>query len=296
MRKIRLALEWFLNPDHVPFVVATRQGWFAELGIEVELVEPQAHVDAVSALRDGAVDAAITEPIHLVQDAADGHDIRGFARFLHTNGGVMYLRSSGIRRPADLAGKRIQYPGAPGPGGLAIVRTMIEADDGEPGELVPVNNGFFHTDALVEGKADAATLAFCNFEVVEARHRGHDAAFFALKDWGIPDFCQLILIALPATLDAREDDLRALIAGLRRGIDATKQDPALCWRLWAEHVGEAAQGELARAIFDATLPCFTHDFDQSEDYYEQLGAWIVASEQHHLAPAPADIWTPRLLR
>lgn len=296
MTKLRVALEWFLNPDHVPFLVAAREGGFAEHGLEIELVEPKEHVDAVAALKAGAVDVAITEPIHLVQDAAEGHEIVGFARFLHTNGGVMYLRSSGIARPADLAGRRVQYPGAPGPGGLAIVRTMIEADGGEAGELVPVNNGFFHTDALADGKADAATLAFFNFEVVEARHRGLDADFFALKDWGVPDFCQLILVALPETLTAREDDLRGLLAGLRRGIDATKQDPELCRAVWAEHVGAAAEGTLPRAIFDATLPCFTHDFDLSEDYFEQLAAWLVASEQHHLAPAPADVWTPRLLR
>ena len=33
---------------------------------------------------------------------------------------------------------------------------------------MPVNNDFHHTDALIEGKADVATLAFYNFEVVEA--------------------------------------------------------------------------------------------------------------------------------
>jgi hypothetical protein len=52
----------------------------------------------------------------------------GFGRFLHTSGGVLYLRTAGIERPADLRGKRVQYPGAPGPGGKAIVATMVAGE------------------------------------------------------------------------------------------------------------------------------------------------------------------------
>lgn len=207
----------------------------------------------------------------------------------------MYLRSSGISRPADMAGRRVQYPGAPGPGGIAIVSTMIRSDGGDPGELTPVNNSFYHTDALVEGKADIATLAFFNFEVVEARHRGHDADFFALKDWGVPDFCQLILVGLPSLLTERAELVGRFLAVLRRGIDATKQDPELCRRVWREHVGESADSELARAIFAATVPCFTHDFDMSDAYYEQLGTWLVETGQAESAPPASRLWDRSLL-
>jgi len=115
VKKIRLALEWFLNPDHVPFLVALENGWFEEVGIDLELIEPKEHFDAFAAMGKGEVDIAITEPIHLMQDVAKGESLVGFARFLHTNGGVMYLDRSGIQRPRDMAGKRVQYPGAPGP-------------------------------------------------------------------------------------------------------------------------------------------------------------------------------------
>ena len=127
MRPLRLALEWFQNPDHVPFFLAQREGWLKDAGLELELIEPREHFDAARALASGEVDVAITEPIHLVQDRLQDIPIVGFTRFLHTNGGVMTLDGLGVERPRDMAGKRVQYPGAPGPGGLAIVRTMIEA-------------------------------------------------------------------------------------------------------------------------------------------------------------------------
>ena len=40
----------------------------------------------------------------------------------------MYNKDKNIARPKDLIGKRLQYPGAPGPGGIAMAKTMIEAD------------------------------------------------------------------------------------------------------------------------------------------------------------------------
>lgn len=293
MKKLRLALEWFLNPDHVPFLVAQERGWFREAGLELELVEPKEHFDAFAAMEKGEVDVAITEPIHLVQDAAKGDDVVGFARFLHTNGGVMFLESSGIQRPRDMAGKRVQSPGAPGPGGAAIVGTMIRADGGDPGELVPVNNGFMHTDALAEDKADVATLAFYNFEVVEARQRGLEPGLFALKDWGVPDFCQLILIARRPFLEERAEDVAALVKVLRRGIDALQQDPDGCRALYFERTGTAPDDPLMSNIYRATVPSFCHDLSMCAGYYASLGSWLVDTGQADAAPPFEDVWTNR---
>jgi len=296
MARLRLALEWFLNPDHVPLLVGLDKGWFAEAGLELELMEPAEHFDAFAGMRDGTVDVAITEPIHLLQDLADGEPMVGFCRFLHTNGGVMVLERSGITRPRELDGKRIQYPGAPGPGGPAIVHTMIRADGGTPQmPLVPVNEGFHHTDALADDKADAATLAFYNFEVVEAMHRGLSPRLFALKDWGVPDFCQLILVTLPDTLAARRDELRALVRVIRRGIDFLHQQPEAARAIYAERTGADLSEPLMGGIWQATVPCFVHDLGMSRDYYAQLEGWLRDTGQ---IDAPLDLqaaWTNALV-
>ena len=155
MNNLRVALEWFLNPDHLPFLVAQELGWFADAGLSITLVEPKEHFDAFAAFEAGELEVAITEPIHLLQDLAGGQELRGFARFLHTNGGVMVLEKSGITRPRELANKRLQYPGAPGPGGPAIVNTMIVADGGQASDIVPVNS--------------SATVASVTFEKANAK-------------------------------------------------------------------------------------------------------------------------------
>lgn len=292
MQRLRLCLEWFLNPDHVPFLIGQQRGWFRDAGIELELVEPQQHVDAADALARGDIDVAITEPIHLVQDHAAGRPVVGFARFLHTNGGVMYLRGRGIERPRDMATARVQYPGAPGPGGPAIVATMVAADGGPfaPERLRPVNHGFFHTDALAQDKADVATLVFANFELVEAAHRGLDAAFFALKDWGVPDFCQLVLMTQPQRLQRDRKLFEALVAVLRAGIDLLKRDPQEAAAIYAQRVPTAAGDTLGPKLLAATLPCFPYDLTMASEAYERLADWLVQSRQVAQRPDVRGLW------
>ncbi|MEO0558773.1 MAG: ABC transporter substrate-binding protein [Bacteroidota bacterium] len=295
MTRLRLGLEWFLNPDHVPLLLAQDRGWFKDAGLDVELIEPEEHLDAVEAIEKGEMDCAVTEPLHLVEDRAKGEMCIGFARFLHTNGGVM--AKAGIGRPRDMVGCRVQYPGAPGPGGPAIVSTMIEADGGPTGTedgLTRVNNSFYHTDALAEDKADVATLVFYNFEIVEARQRGMDVRMFALKDWGVPDFCQLVLITHPDKLEAERDTFVTLVQVLRRGVDAVKQDPEAAREVYFRMTGSDLGDALTTAIYDATVPAFTHDFSMSADYYRQLEAWMHSRGLISERPGAEAYWTNAL--
>lgn len=296
MDTLRLGLEWFLNPDHLPFLIAREKGWLVDADLEVELVAPEQHLDAMDAIDRGKLDLAITEPLHLVEDAAKGRAVKGFFRFLHTNGGVMYLADQGIDRPRDMVGKRIQYPGAPGPGGPAIVTTMIEADGGtaDPAGFTPVNRGFQHTDALLEGDADVATLAFYNFEVVEARHRGAKAEFFALRDWGVPDFCQLVLFTSDARLEEKRAPIERLLTVLRRGIDFAHQHPDEARRIYFERTETAPDDPLMSAIFAATVPCFTFDATLAPESLQTLATWMHARGLVDREVEPAQIWTNAL--
>lgn len=296
MKTLRLGLEWFLNPDHAPFLIALERGWFQQAGLAVELIEPASHLDAIEAIEQGQLDVAITEPIHLAIDAAKGKPVIGFARFLHTNGGVMYVKGRGIERPRDMVGKRVQYPGAPDPGGLAIIRTMIEADGGEKNApLIPVNNSFYHTDALVENKADVATLIFYNFEIIEARNRGLEAEFFALKDWGVPDFCQLILITSPKNLETKEKEIRALLHVLQKSIDFIHQHPDESKLIYFKRTNTAPDDSLSNAIYNATVHCFTFDLMLASEYWEKLQRWLYQTHQIEHVPEQAQYWTNRMV-
>lgn len=310
LTRIRLGLEWFLNADHLPLVVALREGYFREAGLDVEIVEPLDHWEAEQEIVAGRLDVAVTETLHLAQDAAVGKPVLGFGRFLHTDGGVMYLESSGIERPRDMCGLNITYPGSPGPGGPAIVQTMVEADGGscDVSSYGRFNGGFYHTRTLESRAADVATLVFYNFEVVEANRRGLRAGFFSLKDWGVPDFCQLVLFSTPDRVRELRPQLRRLVLAVRRATGLIHRDPKRARAIFAKHVRARARpppaagvgawlrraagavnplatlrrfrsARVAEATMTATLPAFPNDNSISSDYFDNLMRWLVRTGQ-----------------
>lgn len=300
--KLRLGLEWFLNPDHLPLLVAQNQGYFRQRGLDVELVTPDDHWHAEEEILAGRLDVALTEPLHLAQDASAGKPVLGFGRFFHTDGGVMYRTDSDITRPADLCGRTISYPGSPGPGGPAIVQTMVQADgklDCPLDSYGKYNGGFFHTDALERGHAAAATLIFWNFEIPEAVARGLPVAFFSLKDWGVPDFCQLVLFTTPERFAAQKDTLRQLVLALRQATGFIHQHPAAAKEIYRQAVGVPDDDDVARnvleATLNATLPAFPNDGMMAMDYYHRLMQWLVDTNQVEADAAartpPETYWT-----
>jgi ABC-type nitrate/sulfonate/bicarbonate transport system substrate-binding protein len=78
LETIRLGLEWFTNPDHLPLIVAQKHGIFKSFGLDVQLIEPADHWEAEEEILAGRLDVAVTEPLHLAQDAAGGKPVLGF--------------------------------------------------------------------------------------------------------------------------------------------------------------------------------------------------------------------------
>ena len=92
----------------------------------------------------------------------------------------------------------------------------------------------YHVKALQDKAADVATLIFYNFEVIEAQQMGLKPGFFSLKEWGVPDFCQLVLFTTPQRMQALRPQLRKLVLAMRRATGLIKREPQ-AWELKAPH-------------------------------------------------------------
>ena len=218
----------------------------------------------------------------------------------------MYDGDADIQRPADMCGKTISYPGSPGPGGPAIINTMVKADgknDCNIDSYKKHNGGFFHTDAIQSGKADVATLIFWNFEVPEAKAKGMNAKFFSLKEWGVPDFCQLVLMTTPSHLEKREAAFRKLVLAMRKATGVIHQQPDLARQYYYEHVNKSDADETQQSIIDATfsatLPAFPNDNNMSMEYYEHLMGWLIETKQVNVEDASKVVpvskyWTNKI--
>ncbi|KAB7647639.1 ABC transporter substrate-binding protein [Polymorphobacter fuscus] len=254
MPRLRIALEWFLNPDHLPLIAASARlvadGW------DIELVVPDDHYDGFQALADGAVDLVVNEPLHLVEQRA----LRLIAHgcFFATDGGVLMHRAALDRL---VAGDRIRIASPVSNATTdGLCRDILQGWMAQRGavlgqdQVVIAPAGFGHVDNLAAG-FDGAWLAFANVEGVAARLRGLDTQLITTAEAGIPNFSALELIGAADAPDAVRAGIATLVATLDRVTPELCADPAFARRLWYAASGEAP-GDEADAIVAASLPRF----------------------------------------
>ncbi|GIS89065.1 MAG: hypothetical protein CM1200mP18_17750 [Gammaproteobacteria bacterium] len=58
--RLSLILDWFVNPDHGPIIIAQENGYFTEQGLEVEIIAPADAADPPKLVAAGKVDLAIS--------------------------------------------------------------------------------------------------------------------------------------------------------------------------------------------------------------------------------------------
>src|SRR5690606_5935093 len=101
-----------------------------------------------------------------------------------------------------------------------------------------------------------------------------DVDYFALKDWGVPDFCQLIFITSPEIIEKRKKSFQSFMNIVRKAIDFIYDNPEEAKKIYHEYTNADPTDELNNAIMEATIPCFTYDFSMTADYYDELQHWL----------------------
>ena len=68
-KNISIGLDWFINPDHAPIIIANEKNYFKEKNINIEIIEPADPNDPPKLVAAGKIDIAISyQPqFHLVE-------------------------------------------------------------------------------------------------------------------------------------------------------------------------------------------------------------------------------------
>ncbi|MGC9456709.1 MAG: ABC transporter substrate-binding protein [Halothiobacillaceae bacterium] len=237
--KVDVALEWFLNPDHLPFVAGIQTGRFAEAGFEVNLIEPEDHYDGLEAVARGEIAFACNEPLHMV----DAHrpNLRALGCFFETDGGILLRPEAQARL---LAGETIRLA-SPVAGEITddiareILQRWVAAQGGQfrPEQLRIESAGFNHIENIEKG-FDGAWLCFFNFEGIEARHHGLDLAFIGTDAVGMANFSALELFTGADFLNREPEAVSRFCTILSETAALCRNEPKTAAELWYRHVDE----------------------------------------------------------
>ena len=191
---LRVLLDWFVNPDHAPLIVAAELGYFTEAGLAVELIEPADPSAPPRLVAAGEGDIAISYQPNLVLQAAEGLPLVRIGTLVETPLNTLVVLADGpVSSLADLEGRTIGYS----VGGFedALLGQMLESAGLSLDDVRLVNVNFALSPALISGQVDAVIGAFRNFELTQLRIEGAEGLAFFPEENGVPVYDELIYIA-----------------------------------------------------------------------------------------------------
>jgi putative hydroxymethylpyrimidine transport system substrate-binding protein len=279
---LTLMLDWFPNVDHMPIYVAQQRGFFRAQGLSVAIINPSDTADALKLAAAGKIDLAVSYEPQTLMAAGRGIHLKVVGRLIgHPLTTLMYLKQSGITKPADLSGRTIGYTV---PGLMDVLMDAFAKINGITDYRL-VNVGFSIAPALSAGRVDAVMGPFKTYETVTMAAEGLKAGFFELEKWGIPYYDELIFICGPKTLADKRQPVQGFIQAVAQGIEVINTAP------------DAALADYFTALPDADRDVETAAFALTRPYYAKHqtcdpAAWRAFADfalAHGLIEGPVDI-------
>lgn len=258
--KTTLAIEWFLNPDHLPFIVGIREGIFAKNEITLEIIEPTEHYDGLEELRQGNITFATNEPLHLIEQFDE--EFLTMGTYFETKGGVLLKKSSydklkngeSITVTSPVSNEKTNTIA------FNIIRRYYAKEGVEVtrDQVEFVANGFEHLKYMKEG-ADAGWLYFYNFEGIEAQHKGMEVLYLDAENVGFANFSALDIFVNKSWYKQNTQSSKTFVNAVKEAIIWMQAHPAEAMQHYYDYTKEE-KSALMDDILTATLECFHSDF------------------------------------
>ena len=250
--KLTVMLDWFVNPDHGPLIVAREKGFFADAGLEVELIAPADPNDPPKLVAAGKADIAVSYQPQLHLQAAAGLPLARIGTLVATPLNCLVVLADGpIATLADLKGRKVGFS----VGGFedALLQAMLGKHGLKPDDVELVNVNFSLSPSLISGQVDAVIGAFRNFELNQMDIVDRPGRAFFVEEEGVPAYDELIFVANRKSLD--NPALENFIAAVERATQYMINHPEESWKLFVA-TDTALDDELNRRAWQDTLPRF----------------------------------------
>ncbi|MEI2627306.1 ABC transporter substrate-binding protein [Erwinia aphidicola] len=249
--KLTLILDWYINPDHAPIMVAEQIGAFKAEGLDVKIVPPSDPSLPPRLVAAKQADLAITYQPQLHFFADEGLPLVRVGTLIDSPLNTVMTLDKSITSPAGLKGKKIGYSVS----GIeqATLSTMLKHENVNPQDIKLINVNFQLTSALLAGQVDAVIGGYRNIEAQELRLQGKNPVVFNVEDYGVPAYDELVIVANRDAVNAPK--VKKFLAALQKGTDYLLAHPEESWQAFAKAHPEL-NTELNHVAWQKTLPLF----------------------------------------
>ena len=282
--KMTVLLDWFLNPDHAPLIVAKEKGYFKEQGLDVTFIAPANPNDPPKIVAAGKADIAVSYQHQHQMQIDQGLPLVRIATVVATPlNSLVVLADSDIKTIADLKGKTIGY--SVGGFETVLLQVMLEKAGLQLSDVTLVNVNFSLSPSLFAGKTDAVIGAFRNFELNQMDIEKRPGRAFYVEEYGIPSYDELILVANKDRLD--DKNLRKFVNALEAGVQFLLNHPEESWDLFVKGERAELNDELNRRAWADTLPRFAlRPGALDRNRYNRFAQFLLEQEMVKSVPPP----------
>lgn len=249
---LTLILDWFVNPDHGPIIIADENGYFAEQGLEVTIIPPADPSDPPKLAASGKADLAVAYQPQLHLQVHEGLPLIRVGTLIATPLNCLLVRDDGsVNSIADLRGRKVGFSVA----GVeeALLEAILARHGMGLGDVELVNVNWSLSPSLMSKQVDAVIGAYRNFELNQMDLSGVPGRCYYLEEEGLPPYDELIYVANPETMDA--ELVGRFLAATEKATQYIINHPDESWQIFSSTAAELAD-ELNRLAWFDTISRF----------------------------------------
>jgi NitT/TauT family transport system substrate-binding protein len=227
-KPVRLVLDYAMQGQQSPIVLAADGGYFERAGVTVRVDRGYGSGDSIAKVASGAYDVAFADVGALItfNSAQGSTKLIDVLQVYDAAPMVMLsLTKSHISEPADLAGKRIASP--PGASSRVMFPTFAAVNKIDTSKITWIDvTPQLRETLLKQGQADATTALITDVAGLNHLHLSEDQiSIMRFSDHGVNLYGHAILTT-PEFAAKNPDVIRKLIKGVAEALKASVADPA----------------------------------------------------------------------
>lgn len=225
-KEIIVSLDWTPNTNHTGLYVALANGYYADAGLNVKIVQPP-EGDAIAACSSGQVQFAVGYQDLLLPafTSETPMEVTAVAALLqHNTSCIVSKKGAGMDTPKGLEGK--QYLTWQSPIELAMMKSVVEADGGDFSKVEQIPDVPTDEAQDVNANPNHAIWIYYGWGGINAEVNNIEVDTFFFKDLNpVFDYYSPVLVANNQLINDDPETVKAFLAATQKGYEYAVSNP-----------------------------------------------------------------------
>ncbi|MDQ0270825.1 ABC transporter substrate-binding protein [Cytobacillus purgationiresistens] len=277
--KITFVLDWTPNTNHTGLYVAREKGYFAEEGLDVDIIMP-GDAGADQLIASGKADFGISYQEGITQARVQDVPLVSIAAVIqHNTSGFASPAEKNITSPKDFAGKT--YGGWGSPVEASVIDSLMKIDNADVNDVSIMNIGDTDFFTAVQRDVDF-TWIYYGWTGVEAELRGEDINMVYLTDYTEKlDYYTPVLATNEKMIAEQPEAVRAFVKAAEKGYKFAINNPSEAADILLEAAPDLDE-ELVKKSQEWLAPRYQDDAanwgEQKLSVWENYAEWMFENE------------------